>query len=282
MRVLVVGSRSFVGRRVAERLRAAHSVETAGRDAGAELRLALGEPARLPASGERRYDAVVHCAASFEPDTPAGMISNALVNAVGALEVGELAVRTGCRQHRAALDRLRVRRARGPAARLLLAVQAPRPGEPRAAVPGGGDRALHAVPGRGLRRARRGAPPPAAPLPHRRLRPSRRGLRALRHARPAAELPARRRSGGRDRGGAGIGHRAALSRSCTRTSTGCRRSPSSPFACSVVVAGSCARRKSRTCASCASRRPATSSAGSATRRSSTCHAGSSSMRDQLG
>ncbi|HEY8233318.1 MAG TPA: NAD(P)-dependent oxidoreductase [Vicinamibacteria bacterium] len=98
MRVLVVGSRSFVGRRVAERLRAAHSVETAGRDAGAELRLALGEPARLPASGERRYDAVVHCAASFEPDTPAGMIRNALVNAVGALEVGELAVRTGCRQ----------------------------------------------------------------------------------------------------------------------------------------------------------------------------------------
>jgi nucleoside-diphosphate-sugar epimerase len=96
--VLVVGSRSFVGRRVAERLRAAHSVETAGRDASAELHLELGAPASLPAAGGRRYDAIVHCAASFEPSTPAGMLRNELVNAVGALEVGELAVRTGCRQ----------------------------------------------------------------------------------------------------------------------------------------------------------------------------------------
>jgi nucleoside-diphosphate-sugar epimerase len=97
--VLVVGSRSFVGKRVAERLRAAqHSVETAGRDPGADLALELGGPARLPAPGERRYDAIVHCAASFEPATPAGLLRNELVNALGALEVGELAARSGCRQ----------------------------------------------------------------------------------------------------------------------------------------------------------------------------------------
>ena len=98
MRVLVVGSRSFIGRHVAERLRASHDVETAGRDTGADLRLELGAPAALPAAGARRYDAIVHCAASFEPGTPAGMLRNELVNAVGALEVGELASRTGCRQ----------------------------------------------------------------------------------------------------------------------------------------------------------------------------------------
>lgn len=98
MRVLVVGSRSFVGRRVAERLRAAHAVETAGRDPGADLRLELGGPAQLPPAGERRYDAIVHCAASFEPDSPAGRRANELVNAIGALEVAELAERTGCRQ----------------------------------------------------------------------------------------------------------------------------------------------------------------------------------------
>ena len=96
MRVLVIGSRSFVGRRVAERLRAACTVETAGRDAGADLQLELGGSAVLPPLGERAYDAIVHCAASFEPSTPAGMLRNELVNAVGALEVGELARRTGC------------------------------------------------------------------------------------------------------------------------------------------------------------------------------------------
>jgi nucleoside-diphosphate-sugar epimerase len=96
--VLVVGSRSFVGRRVAERLRPAHEVETAGRDEGATLRLELGGAARLPAPDERRYDALVHCAASFEPATPGGQLRNELVNAVGALEVGDLAARTGCRQ----------------------------------------------------------------------------------------------------------------------------------------------------------------------------------------
>jgi nucleoside-diphosphate-sugar epimerase len=96
--VLVVGSRSFVGRRVAERLRPAHEVETAGRDDGATLRLELGGSARLPARDELRYDALVHCAASFEPPTPAGLLRNELVNAVGALEVGELAARSGCRQ----------------------------------------------------------------------------------------------------------------------------------------------------------------------------------------
>jgi len=98
VRVLVVGSRSFVGRRVAERLRAAHTVETAGRDAGADLQLELGGSAVFPPAGERSYDAIVHCAASFEPSTPAGMLRNELVNAVGALEVGELATRTGCRR----------------------------------------------------------------------------------------------------------------------------------------------------------------------------------------
>jgi nucleoside-diphosphate-sugar epimerase len=96
--VLVIGSRSFVGRRVAERLRPAHSVETAGRDAGADLHLELGGRAALPPAGERTYDAIVHCAASFEPSTPAGMLRNELVNAAGALEVGDLAARTGCRR----------------------------------------------------------------------------------------------------------------------------------------------------------------------------------------
>ena len=96
MRVLVVGSRSFVGQRVAARLRAAHAVETAGRDSGADLALELGGLARLPAPGERQYDAIVHCAASFEPATPAGLLRNELVNAAGALEVGELAARSGC------------------------------------------------------------------------------------------------------------------------------------------------------------------------------------------
>jgi nucleoside-diphosphate-sugar epimerase len=96
--VLVIGSRSFVGRRVAERLRAAHTVETAGRDAGADLQLELGGSAVFPPPGERSYDAIVHCAASFEPSTPGGMLRNELVNAVGALEVGELATRTGCRR----------------------------------------------------------------------------------------------------------------------------------------------------------------------------------------
>jgi nucleoside-diphosphate-sugar epimerase len=96
--VLVVGSRSFIGRRVAERLRAAHSVALAGRDASADLRLELGGGAAQPAGGELGFDAIVHCAASFEPTTPAGMLRNEQVNALGALEVAELASRTGCRQ----------------------------------------------------------------------------------------------------------------------------------------------------------------------------------------
>jgi nucleoside-diphosphate-sugar epimerase len=98
VRVLVIGSRSFIGRRVAERLRVAHSVLTAGRDPGADLHLELGGSAALPAPGAWDCDAIVHCAASFEPSTPAGMLRNELVNAVGAIEVGELATRAGCRR----------------------------------------------------------------------------------------------------------------------------------------------------------------------------------------
>jgi nucleoside-diphosphate-sugar epimerase len=87
----------MVGRALIRRFSRAHDICRVGREADADLRLDLLEGwkggAALPAC-----DALVHCAASFAPDTREGCAQNELVNAVGALHVANLALDLHCRQ----------------------------------------------------------------------------------------------------------------------------------------------------------------------------------------
>ncbi len=96
MDVLIVGSRSFIARRIRQRLQGAHDVRLAGRDPSADVHLDLESP-DLPVEG-LRCEVLIHCAASFEGNTQRGMVQNELVNAVGALRVAGLASQAGCRQ----------------------------------------------------------------------------------------------------------------------------------------------------------------------------------------
>ncbi|HEX8111337.1 MAG TPA: NAD(P)-dependent oxidoreductase [Kofleriaceae bacterium] len=95
MRVLIIGNRSFIALRLRERLGKEHEVLLAGRTGDADVQFdltATGAPPReVP-----RCDAIIHCAASFEPNTPDGILRNELVNGVGALRVAELATRIAC------------------------------------------------------------------------------------------------------------------------------------------------------------------------------------------
>jgi len=96
MKVLIVGGDSMIGRRIQQRLKTLHEVSSTSRRRGAEFFLDLfsGETHLPP---HATFDCVIHCAASFEPDTFEGAARNEQVNSAGAFHVAELAVRTGCR-----------------------------------------------------------------------------------------------------------------------------------------------------------------------------------------
>ncbi len=101
MRVLIVGGRSFIGRRIFERLSVGNQVTRAGRGgrgAGVDLHLDLAAPGPIGVEhGLDAFDAIVHCAGSFGGNDPDGSLENELVNAEGAQKVGHLAARTHCR-----------------------------------------------------------------------------------------------------------------------------------------------------------------------------------------
>ncbi len=86
----------MLGRRLAEALKSRYSVSTAGRNGKADYYLDLDNP-ELEVFGDATFDALVHCAASFEGDTVDGAIRNEKINALGALYAGQLAARVLCR-----------------------------------------------------------------------------------------------------------------------------------------------------------------------------------------
>ncbi len=95
--VLVVGASSMLAQHITVRLRAVDThVWSAGRHPDNDLYLDLSafEP---PDTGTMQVDSVIHCAASFLGDSPAGMRENAKINALGAILVGEVALRVGAR-----------------------------------------------------------------------------------------------------------------------------------------------------------------------------------------
>ena len=96
MKVLIVGSRSMVGRYLQQRLGRRCVVRMAGRDDSAALHVDLTAPFMPPADLEA-FDVVIHCAASFGGNGLDEAMRNEAVNAVGSLRVAELARAVRCR-----------------------------------------------------------------------------------------------------------------------------------------------------------------------------------------
>ena len=94
-RVLIIGGSSMVGQRLRARLGNGYAVSTAGRDSLDNVRLGLTEDIQ-PANGQQ-FEVVIHCAASFGGNNAEGMVENELINSVGALRIGNFAVRAGCK-----------------------------------------------------------------------------------------------------------------------------------------------------------------------------------------
>lgn len=92
-RVLIVGDRSFLGKRLAEILAPDYQVITAGRSSSADVVFDLENP-KLPVAPP--VDVAVICATSFLGEDPEGMITNETVNAVGPLRAAALARASGC------------------------------------------------------------------------------------------------------------------------------------------------------------------------------------------
>ena len=95
MKVLIVGNTSVVGMRIALELSQRHDIKTAGRNGAADVffDLRTGGGPTFPLA----FDAIVHCAASFQGDTLAEMLVNEELNSVGALRVAKLAQDTECK-----------------------------------------------------------------------------------------------------------------------------------------------------------------------------------------
>ena len=97
MRVLIVGSRSMVGKRLQHRLGPRFSVKTAGRGDAADLTFDLAVPF-VPPADAGTFDVVIHCAGAFGGNTLDEAVRNETINAVGSLRVAELAHGVRC-QH---------------------------------------------------------------------------------------------------------------------------------------------------------------------------------------
>lgn len=96
MNILIVGSRSIVGRRLRRRLGERYAVKMAGRGEGADLPFDLAVPFAAPA-GAGTFDVLIHCAGSFCGNSLDEAVHNETVNAVGSLRVAELAQAVSCR-----------------------------------------------------------------------------------------------------------------------------------------------------------------------------------------
>jgi nucleoside-diphosphate-sugar epimerase len=96
MTVLIVGSRSMVGRRLKRRLGPLFSVKTAGRGDAADLTFDLAAPFVPPAEAGT-FEVIVHCAGAFGGNTLDEAVHNETINAVGSLRVAELAQSVRCR-----------------------------------------------------------------------------------------------------------------------------------------------------------------------------------------
>jgi len=96
VRIAIVGIRSMLGSRLGLQLqKSSHSIVTAGRSPEDDIHLDLTKPYK-PNSGLGQFDALVHCAASFEKEGLEGATRNELANAMGALQVGQLARDAHC------------------------------------------------------------------------------------------------------------------------------------------------------------------------------------------
>ncbi len=95
---LIVGASSMLGEELAHRLaRDGCVVYRCGRRPEDDIRLCLGENAPVEVPQGLEVETVYHCAASFEGDDWAGAWKNEKVNALGCLQVAELAHKCGCR-----------------------------------------------------------------------------------------------------------------------------------------------------------------------------------------
>jgi nucleoside-diphosphate-sugar epimerase len=96
MTVLIVGSRSMVGKRLKRRLGPTCSVKTAGRGDASDVRFDLAAPF-VPSMEAGRFDVVIHCAGAFGGNTLDEAVHNETINAVGSLRVVALARAVRCR-----------------------------------------------------------------------------------------------------------------------------------------------------------------------------------------
>lgn len=96
MKVLIVGSRSMIGRRIKRRLDQRFVVQTAGRDDAADIHFDMAAPF-LPPMDLGSFDVVIHCAAAFGGDSLDDAVHNEIVNSVGTLRTLQLAHAVGCR-----------------------------------------------------------------------------------------------------------------------------------------------------------------------------------------
>jgi nucleoside-diphosphate-sugar epimerase len=95
MNILIVGHRSLVGKRLITNLGNKYKLVLAGRNPGSDIPFDLLDDADDLATVPK-CDALIHCAASFCPDTMEGAEINERTNSVGCFHVLKLAERAGC------------------------------------------------------------------------------------------------------------------------------------------------------------------------------------------
>lgn len=95
MKVLIIGHRSMVGKRLAQHLAGRYEIRTCGRDKEADLFWDLTEE-DLPEPSFDSVDVIINCAASFLPDSPEGLYVNESINALAPLKIAQLASQLQC------------------------------------------------------------------------------------------------------------------------------------------------------------------------------------------
>lgn len=96
MRIMILGHTSLLAGNLIRELAQRHEIVKAGRGPNADvfLDIALGieGAANVPSC-----DAMVHCVASFEPDSLEGGLRNERVNSLGAFAAAQLCLSSGCK-----------------------------------------------------------------------------------------------------------------------------------------------------------------------------------------
>lgn len=97
LRVLIVGNTSMVGKRLIYRLKNVCELITAGNDKNADIYLDLSSSQIDSFNFPDKVDVIVYCSASFGGNSIDEMINNEIINSLGTLLIGRLALDTSCK-----------------------------------------------------------------------------------------------------------------------------------------------------------------------------------------